>query len=68
MIVRDPATGIIGAATIVMDLSLTAVDLIAQSDAIIVTRIRDGDSQILTKSIGYNTLPGDFIIFNPYSE
>ena len=64
LIVRDPATGIIGAATIVMDLSLTAVDLIAQADALIVTRIRDGDSQILTKSIGYNTLPGDLLSFS----
>ncbi|RJU83310.1 MAG: hypothetical protein DWB99_02645, partial [Candidatus Poseidoniales archaeon] len=64
LIVWDPATEIIGAATIVIDLSLTAVDLIAQSDAIIVTRIRDGNSQILTKSIGYNALPGDLLSFS----
>ena len=63
VIVWDPATEIIGAATIVIDLSLTAVDLIAQSDAIIVTRVRDGNSQILTKSIGYNAL-GDFLSFS----
>lgn len=64
LIVWDPATEIIGAATIVIDLSLTAVDLIAQADAIIVTRVRDGDSQILTKSIGYNALPGDLLSFS----
>ena len=64
LIVWDPATEIIGAATIVIDLSLTPVDLIAQADAIIVTRIRDGNSQILTKSIGYNSLPGDLLSFS----
>ncbi|MAU74416.1 MAG: hypothetical protein CBC92_006290 [Euryarchaeota archaeon TMED132] len=64
LIVWDPATEIIGATTIVIDLSLTPVDLIAQADAIIVTRIRDGNSQILTKSIGYNSLPGDLLSFS----
>ena len=64
LIVWDPATEIIGAATVVIDLSLTAVDLIAQADAIIVTRVRDGNSQILTKSIGYNALPGDLLSFS----
>ena len=51
-------------ATIVIDLSLTPVDLIAQSDAIIVTRTRDGVESILTKSIGYNALPGDSLSFS----
>jgi len=64
LVVWDPATEIIGATTIVIDLSLTAVDLIAQADAIIVTRTRDGVSQILTKSIGYNSLPGDLLSFS----
>ncbi len=64
LIVWDPAKEIVGAATIVIDLSLTAVDLIAQADAIIVTRVRDGNSQILTKSIGYNALPGDLLSFS----
>ena len=64
VIVWDPATEIIGAATIVIDLSLTPIDLIAQADAIIVTRIRDGNSQILTKSIGYNALPNDLLSFS----
>ena len=42
LIVWDPQEEIIGAATIVIDLSLTPVDLVAQSEAIIVTRVRDG--------------------------
>ena len=64
LIVWDPQAEIIGAATIVIDLSLTPVDLIAQSDAIIVTRTRDGVESILTKSIGYNALPGDSLSFS----
>ena len=64
MIIWDPQSEIIGAATIVIDLSLTPVDLIAQSDAIIVTRTRDGVDSILTKSIGYNALPGDLLSFS----
>ena len=35
LIVWDPLTEIIGTATIVIDLSLTPVDLIAQSDALL---------------------------------
>ena len=64
LIIWDPQSKIIGAATIVIDLSLTPVDLIAQSDAIIVTRTRDGVDSILTKSIGYNALPGDLLSFS----
>ena len=64
LIVWDPQEEIIGAATIVIDLSLTPVDLVAQSEAIIVTRVRDGVSSILTKSIGYNALPGDLLSFS----
>ena len=64
LIVWDPLTEIIGTATIVIDLSLTPVDLIAQSDAIIVTRTRDGVESILTKSIGYNALPDDSLSFS----
>ncbi|MEC7178164.1 MAG: hypothetical protein VXW28_02595 [Candidatus Thermoplasmatota archaeon] len=64
LIVWDPQSEIIGAATIVIDLSLTPVDLIAQSDAIIVTRTRDGVESTLTKSIGYNSLPGDLLSFS----
>ena len=64
LIVWDPQAEIIGTATIVIDLSLTPVDLIAQSDAIIVTRTRDGVESILTKSIGYNALPGDSLSFS----
>ena len=40
------------------------MDLVAQSEAIIVTRVRDGVSSILTKSIGYNALPGDLLSFS----
>ena len=64
LIVWDPQAEIIGAATIVIDLSLTPVDLIAQTDAIIVTRTRDGVESTLTKSIGYNALPGDTLSFS----
>ena len=64
VIVWDPVQKIIGVATIVVDLSVTAVDLVAQEDSIIVTRDRDGEVVTLSKSIGYNALPGDLLSFS----
>lgn len=64
VIVWDPVTKIIGAATLVVDLSVVGVDLIAQSDSIIVTRQRGQESVILSQSIGYAALPGDILSFS----
>ena len=64
VIVWDPVQEIVGVATIVIDLSVTAVDLVAQEDSIIVTRDRDGEVVTLSKSIGYNALPGDLLSFS----
>ena len=48
----------------VIDLSVVAVDLIAQSDSIIVTRHRGQESAILSQSIGFAALPGDMLAFS----
>ena len=64
VIVWDPVQEIIGVATIVIDLSVVGIDLVAQEDSIIVTRTRDGEVATLSKSIGYNALPGDLLSFS----
>ena len=64
VIIWDPVNKIVGAATIVMDLSVVGVDLVAQPDSMIVTRARGNDSVILSQASGYNALPGDTIHFS----
>ena len=64
VIVWDPVQKIIGVATVVIDLSVVGIDLVAQEDSIIVTRTRDGEVATLSKSIGYNALPGDELSFS----
>ena len=64
VIVWDPVQEIIGVATIVIDLNVVGIDLVAQEDSIIVTRTRDGEVATLSKSIGYNALPGDQLSFS----
>ena len=64
IIVWDPVTNIVGAKTLVIDLNVVAVDLIAQSDSMIVTRIRGQESVILSQSIGFAALPGDTLSFS----
>jgi len=64
VIVWDPATEIIGATTIVIDLSVVGVDLVAKADSIIVSRTRDGETSILSRVTGYGALPGDLIGFS----
>ena len=64
VIVWDPVEEIIGVATIVIDLSVVGIDLVAQEESIIVTRTRDGETSTLSKSIGYNALPGDQLSFS----
>lgn len=64
VIVWDPVQEIIGVATIVIDLNVVGIDLVAQEDSIIVTRTRDGEVATLSKSIGYNALPGDLLSFS----
>ena len=60
----DPMAKIIGATTIVQDLSVVGVDLLAQSGSIIVERTRDGQTSTLGASIGFNALPGDVLSFS----
>ena len=64
VIVWDPVQEIIGVATVVIDLSVVGIDLVAQEDSIIVTRTRNGEVATLSKSIGYNALPGDELSFS----
>jgi len=64
VIVWDPVNEIIGAATIVIDLNVVGVDLIAQSNSIIVTRTRGTDTVTLNQAIGYAALPGDILTFS----
>tara|TARA_B110000046_G_scaffold59238_1_gene66499 strand:+ start:8777 stop:12565 length:3789 start_codon:yes stop_codon:yes gene_type:complete len=64
IIVWDPLTEIIGAATVVIDLNVVAIDLIAQSDSIIVSRDRNSEVVILNQAIGYGALPGDMLSFS----
>ena len=64
VIVWDPVEEIIGATTVVIDLNVVAIDLIAQSDSIIVTRSRGTDTVTLNQAIGYAALPGDMLSFS----
>ena len=64
VIVWDPVNEIIGAATVVIDLNVVGVDLIAQSDSIIVTRTRGTEVTTLNQAIGYAALPGDLLSFS----
>lgn len=61
VIVWDPVTEIIGATTVVIDLTVVGVDLVAQADSVIVTRTRNGEASVLSKVTGYASLPGDLI-------
>lgn len=61
VIVWDPVTEIIGATTVVVDLNVVGVDLVAQADSVIVTRTRNGEASVLSKVTGYASLPGDLI-------
>ena len=64
VIIWDPVNKIVGAATIVMDLSVVGIDLVAKPDSMIVTRTRGNDSTILNLASGYSALPGDSIHFS----
>ena len=64
VIVWDPVTKIIGVATIIIDLSVVSIDLIAQKESIIVERTRGSEISILSQSNGYNALPGDQLSFS----
>ncbi len=64
VIVWDPVQEIIGVTSLVIDLSVVGIDLVAQEESIIVTRTRDSEVSTLSKSIGYNALPGDQLTFS----
>ncbi|MBA88529.1 MAG: hypothetical protein CMB16_04605 [Euryarchaeota archaeon] len=63
VIIWDPVNKYVGATSIVMDLSVVGVDLVAKPDSMIVTRTRGNDTTILSKASGYNALPGDSLLF-----
>tara|TARA_B100000003_G_scaffold20651_1_gene16640 strand:+ start:454 stop:4059 length:3606 start_codon:yes stop_codon:yes gene_type:complete len=64
VVVYDPVADIVGATTVVQDLSVVGIDLVAQANSVIVERTRNGDTSTLGASIGYNALPGDVLSFS----
>ena len=64
ILVYDPVTKIVGAVTLVQDLNVVGVDLVAQSASVIVERTRGGLTSTLGAAIGYNALPGDVLTFS----
>lgn len=64
VVVYDPAAKIVGATTVVQDLSVVGVDLVAQASSVIVERTRAGVTTTLSASIGFNALPGDTLSFS----
>ena len=64
VVVYDPVGDVVGATTVVQDLSVVGIDLIAQASSVIVERTRNGDTTTLSASIGYNALPGDVLSFS----
>ena len=64
VVVYDPVGRVIGATTVVQDLSVVGVDLVAQASSVIVERTRNGSTTTLSASIGYNALPGDVLSFS----
>ena len=64
VVVYDPVGRVVGATTVVQDLSVVGVDLIAQASSVIVERTRGEDTATLSASIGYNALPGDILTFS----
>ena len=64
VVVYDPVGRVVGATTVVQDLSVVGVDLVAQASSVIVERTRNGSTKTLSASIGYNALPGDVLSFS----
>ena len=64
VVVYDPINKIVGATTVVQDLSVVGIDLIAQASSVIAERTRAGATTTLGASIGYNALPGDTLSFS----
>ncbi len=64
VIVWDPVAKIIGAVSVVIDLNVVGVDLVAKADSIIVERNRGGIISILSKANGYNALANDTLSFS----
>ena len=64
VVVYDPIGKIVGATTVVEDLNVVGVDLVAQASSVIVERTRSGVTSTLSASIGFNALPGDLLSFS----
>ena len=61
LIIWDPVTKIIGVATIVMQVEIVGLDLVAQMSSAFMERTRDGQTQTFTSAQGYNVIPGDSV-------
>jgi hypothetical protein len=62
VIVWDPVAKFVGVSTVVLDPDVTAIDLVARTDNVVVERMRDGISvNVPPNSI--NTIPGDELKF-----
>ena len=64
VVVYDPIGKIVGATTVVEDLNVVGVDLVAQANSVIVERTRSSVTTTLSASIGFNALPGDVLTFS----
>ena len=61
LIIWDPVTKIIGVATIVMQVEIVGLDLVAQMSSAFMERTRNGQTQTFTAAQGYNVIPGDSV-------
>jgi hypothetical protein len=64
VVIYDPVGKIVGATTVVEDLNVVGIDLVAQASSVIVERTRSGVTTTLSASIGFNALPGDVLSFS----
>ena len=64
VVVFDPIADIVGVTTVVQDLSVVGIDLVAQASSVIVERTRNNATSTLGAAIGYNALPGDVLSFS----
>ena len=62
VIVWDPVAKYVGVSTVVLDPDVTAIDLVARTDNVIVERVRDGISVNVPPNL-INTIPGDELKF-----
>ena len=67
LIVWDPVTEIIGVSTVVLDPEVTAIDLVARSDSVVIERTRENITENVPPYAVY-TLPGDELKFTMLTQ